>query len=60
MGGMFVTFYDKKSKARLAFMVEMSCIPCIGDSVVISKRKYKVADRIFSIDKPYRCACYVE
>lgn len=57
---MFVTFYDKKNKEQLAFMIEMPTVPCIGDSVVINKKRYKIVDRLFSTDKIYRCCCYVE
>lgn len=57
---MFVTFYDKERKEQLAFMIEMQIVPCIGDSVVINKKRYKVVDRLFSTDKIYRCCCYVE
>lgn len=57
---MFVTFYDKVNKEQVAFMVELQTIPCIGDSVMIGKKKYKVIDRMFSVDKPHRCCCYVK
>lgn len=57
---MFVTFYDKEHKEQLAFMIEMPTVPCIGDSVVINKKRYKIVDRLFSTDKIYRCCCYVE
>ena len=57
---MFVTFYDKANKEQVAFMVELQTVPCIGDSVMIGKNKYKVIDRMFSVDKPHRCCCYVK
>ncbi len=57
---MFVTFYDKANKKQVAFMVELQTVPCIGDSVMIGKNKYEVIDRMFSVDKPHRCCCYVK
>lgn len=57
---MFVTFYDKDNKEQVAFMVELQIVPCIGDSVMIGNKKYKVIDRMFSVDKPNRCCCYVK
>nr|DAQ07409.1 MAG TPA: hypothetical protein [Caudoviricetes sp.] len=57
---MFVTFYDKDNKEQVAFMVELQIVPCIGDSIMIGKKKYKVIDRMFSVDKTNRCCCYVK
>lgn len=57
---MLVTFYDRKHKKQVAFMIEMQTVPCVGDSVMIGKTLYEVIGRMFSTDKPHRCCCYVE
>lgn len=56
---MFVTFYDKENKEQLAFMEELSFVPCVGDKVFIGKTMYVVAERMFALQKKHRCACYV-
>lgn len=57
---MFVTFYDKENKDKLAFMEELSFVPCIGDKILIDKIMYVVVERVFTLDKKHRCVCYVE
>lgn len=56
---MFVTFYDKKNKERLAVMEEMSFVPCIDDKMFINNAMYVVIERVFALEKKNRCACYV-
>lgn len=55
-----MTFYNKESKERLAFMAELSFVPCVGDKVFIEKTMYVVVERVFALEKKNRCACYVK